>query len=565
MLIISKIQYHGEYRIKVQFDYNKSLVSKIKIIPTARYSHELNAWHLAYNKEIYKALTQLGIPVKIITNDGHTKIINPENKKASTSLSHNGKNEHKNIDNSNIKNKQKNPCLNIEIHNKHIFIKTPYQAGRIKIIKSLKGAWWNNKYRNWIAKACIENIEILQKNFNYWDNENYKRIYDMVALRDDPLVLELYRTPDNIKNVWVKISGYRADIDFMKHIPDRFYDKRFKRWQIPFKQEIIDRIIEHYQKLGAKIINRLPGNDKSRFEKKHLSYGEKQEKLLRKFEGEYRELVKKVTDVLIAQRYSWQTITLYTGNIVKFAQFYGHADIDSANADDVNKYISYKASTNVSDSKLNILISALKFYYTKVIFRPDFEIERIKRPRKALTLPNILSKKEISMILKALDNIKHVTILYTLYSSGLRLNEILNLRVQDISFDRNQIFVHRGKGKKDRVVMLSNTLKELLILYTEKYKPVYWLFEGKDKQTQYTDSSVQKIVRKAAAKAGITKKVTPHKIRHCFATHLLDAGTDIRYIQELLGHKDIKTTLIYTHVTTRKVTEIKSPLDDLDI
>jgi site-specific recombinase XerD len=167
--------------------------------------------------------------------------------------------------------------------------------------------------------------------------------------------------------------------------------------------------------------------------------------------------------------------------------------------------------------------------------------------------------------LGALDNIKHITILYTLYSSGLRLDELLNLRVNDISFDRNQIFIRQGKGNKDRVVMLSDLLKRLLIFYTDEYKPVYWLFEGKDKKTQYSPSSVRNIVKLATMKAGITKRVTPHKIRHCFATHLLDGGTDIRYIQELLGHKDIKTTLIYTHVTTKNVTQIKSPLDNLNI
>ena len=140
-----------------------------------------------------------------------------------------------------------------------------------------------------------------------------------------------------------------------------------------------------------------------------------------------------------------------------------------------------------------------------------------------------------------------------------------NLRVQDISFDRNQIFVNKGKGKKDRVVMLSDVLKLLLIKYTDKYKPVYWLFEGRDQKTQYSASSVQKVVKQAAYKAGINKPVTPHKIRHCFATHLLDEGTDIRYIQELLGHKDIKTTLIYTHVTTRNIKKIKSPLDNLNL
>ena len=147
----------------------------------------------------------------------------------------------------------------------------------------------------------------------------------------------------------------------------------------------------------------------------------------------------------------------------------------------------------------------------------------------------------------------------------MRLSEILNLKVNDIYFDRNQIFIRAGKGKKDRVVMLSSVLKQILVLYTDKYKPIYWLFESWDRKKQYSDSSVRNVVKSAASRAKVNKRVTPHTLRHCFATHLLDGGTSIKYIQELLGHKDIKTTLIYTHVTTDNMTNIKSPLDNLDL
>ncbi len=455
--------------------------------------------------------------------------------------------------------------LNIEIHDKNFYIKTRYNSKRIEVLKSLNGAWWNSKFKVWIAKADIENLNTLQKNFNYWQEEEYKNIYDLVALIDDPLKLELYRTPDNIKKIWIKIGGYRADIDFMKHLPDRYYDKRFKRWNIPNDHKVIERIIDHYKQKGAKIINRLPEKNVSVYNKKDYSYKQKQDVLIEKYPGKYKELVKQLSDVLIGQRYSWSTINSYTSSLVNLAKHIGNTELESAEVMEINKYLAEVASTKISGSKLNIIISAIKFYYTKVIFRPDFEIEKIKRPRKELNLPNILSKREIEMILGALTNLKHITLLYTIYSSGLRLNEILNLRVQDISFERNQIFVKKGKGKKDRVVMLSEVLKLLLIKYTDKYKPVFWLFEGQDQKTQYSASSIQKVVKQAAYKAGISKPVTPHKIRHCFATHLLDEGTDIRYIQELLGHKDIKTTLIYTHVTTKDIRKIKSPLDNLNL
>jgi integrase/recombinase XerD len=156
-------------------------------------------------------------------------------------------------------------------------------------------------------------------------------------------------------------------------------------------------------------------------------------------------------------------------------------------------------------------------------------------------------------------------ILYTLYSRGLRLGELLNLRCTDVYRDRNQVFIRAGKGKKDRVVMLSTTSRRLLVHYFDAYQPRHWLFEGQNGNEPYSDRSVQAIVKQAARKAGLTRKVTPHTIRHFFATHLLDSGTDVRYIQELLGHKDIKTTLVHTHVTTRSLSAIESPLDQMKL
>lgn len=170
---------------------------------------------------------------------------------------------------------------------------------------------------------------------------------------------------------------------------------------------------------------------------------------------------------------------------------------------------------------------------------------------------------EIDRLLQATDNLKHATLLYTLYSSGMRLNEILNLRTEDLWWDRNQIMIRRGKGKKDRIVPLSGILKRMLELYFHEYKPIYWLFEGQDRKYQYSEKSVQNVVKRAAQRAGINKRVTPHTIRHCYATHLLDGGTDVRFIQELLGHANITTTLIYTHVTNYSMARIESPLDKL--
>jgi len=186
--------------------------------------------------------------------------------------------------------------------------------------------------------------------------------------------------------------------------------------------------------------------------------------------------------------------------------------------------------------------------------------------RSALKLPKFISKQEVAKILKVTKNRKHLCIIKLLYGAGLRLNELLSLKITDIDSNNMLILVRQSKGNKDRMVMLSKNLLSDLRLYFMEYKPKIFLFEGQNK-LQYSSTSVQQTVKKAAKRAakraGIKRKVTPHILRHSFATHLIEDGTDIRYVQELLGHNSIKTTQIYTHITDVSKSTIKSPLDSL--
>ncbi len=362
----------------------------------------------------------------------------------------------------------------------------------------------------------------------------------------------------------MKLSGYKVDVHFMKQVPKRDYLKGLNCWVIPNESKIIERIVDHYREKGAKIINRLPKKE-SFYRKEERSLGSKQQYLVGKYPLPYQLILKEYTDTMILQRYSWQSVQSYVSAFFHFVEGVGLAQVSSADAKSVNDYLVQISKKKVSNSFLNQVTSAIKFYYEKVIFRPDFKMERLKRPRKGRNLPDILSVGEVERLLKGLSNLKHKTLLYTIYSGGMRASEVLSIRINDIHWDRNQILIKNGKGKKDRMVSLSQTLKEILKLYFDQYQPAYWLFEGQNRKHQYSPSSLQKVVKKAAHLAGITKKVTPHTLRHCFATHLMDSGVGIRYIQELLGHKDIKTTLIYTHVTTSSVTSITSPLDNLSL
>jgi site-specific recombinase XerD len=188
----------------------------------------------------------------------------------------------------------------------------------------------------------------------------------------------------------------------------------------------------------------------------------------------------------------------------------------------------------------------------------------VQRPKKEKRLPEVLSEEEVASVLNAVENIKHKAILSLIYSAGLRLGELINLKINDIDSKRMVVNIRQGKGKKDRLSLLSEKVLLLLREYYTVYQPKEWLFEGQF-FGQYSATSVQKVFRIAKAKAGIKKPATVHTLRHSFATHLLERGTDLRYIQALLGHKNPKTTEIYTHITKKGMEKIKSPFDNLNI
>ena len=201
--------------------------------------------------------------------------------------------------------------------------------------------------------------------------------------------------------------------------------------------------------------------------------------------------------------------------------------------------------------------------YFKTCRDTKIEIDKIHRPKRAKVLPNVLSKEEVKKILEANSNLKHKAMLSMIYSCGLRRSELLNLKFSDIDSKRNIVLLKNAKGKKDRIAPLSPKILAMLRTYYKEYKPKNWLFEGQKQGEQYSEKSLQSVLKQALQKVGITKPVTLHWLRHSYATHLLESGTDLRYIQELLGHSSSKTTEIYTHVSTKNIQQIKSPFDDL--
>ena len=272
------------------------------------------------------------------------------------------------------------------------------------------------------------------------------------------------------------------------------------------------------------------------------------------------ELPEGYREMLEQKRYSPNTQKIYISYMRDFANMFHRFDLKEVTKDQINRYILWLIrEKGISASQQNQRINAIKFYYEKVLGRPG-EYYALERPRKSFELPKVLSENEVLAILRATENIKHKAILGTIYSAGLRRSELINLRIQDVQFDKHILYIRGAKGKKDRTSLLSDSIGIVLQRYMQKEKPNYWLFESPGR-TKYSTTSVARVLNAAVEKAGIRKRVTPHMLRHLFATHMLEQGVDIRYIQTILGHESNKTTEIYTHVSTKPLAKIKSPLD----
>lgn len=264
---------------------------------------------------------------------------------------------------------------------------------------------------------------------------------------------------------------------------------------------------------------------------------------------------------LEVDRYALSTAKTYVHYFEIFMEHFKDKKLLEVNEQDILNYIQSLVNIGKSDTYVNQMLNAVKFYYETVLGMPN-RFYSINRPKKKDKLPKVISKEEVKLLIDGITNLKHKCIVQTLYSAGLRRSELLALKPHHIDSKRMVIKVEHGKGGKDRQTLLSPKLLDNLRLYYKKYKPQNYLFEGA-KGGQYTGSSVRKIIHSAAKKAGIAQHVTPHVLRHSFATHLLEANTDLRYIQSLLGHSSTTTTEIYTHVATTNISQITSPLDSL--
>jgi integrase/recombinase XerD len=278
------------------------------------------------------------------------------------------------------------------------------------------------------------------------------------------------------------------------------------------------------------------------------------------------EHLKKITDFktwMRSKRYSESTIDIYNDALKTFLRFYSTKPIIEINNNDVilfnNKFI---LANKFSASYQNQVVNAIKLFFRKIELK-SIDTELVHRPKRPKLLPNVLSKEEVRELLEKTSNLKHKTMLSLIYACGLRCGELLRLKLENIDTKRNLLIIKQSKGRKDRITPLSVKTLNLLNEYYKTYKPKFYLFEGQTSETMVDERSLQLALKSNLLKTSIKKPVTLHWLRHSYATHLLENGTDLRYIQELLGHNSSRTTEIYTHVSTKSIQRITSPFDSL--
>ncbi|KAF5060154.1 Tyrosine recombinase XerC [anaerobic digester metagenome] len=542
-----KIIHRNEARIRINFSYDTDTIRQLRQIPDTRWSRTMRAWHIPYSREAFDMLVKIFPEIEYEKTNEKEQTIEPAEKFTTEVTDTTISAETETIRTQNV----------IEVTKNQIVVKIPKNNADTRFLLSFKYCRWHKTGRYWIIPNYGKNLEQIKQ---FFESRHFQIIEHKTELAEENSPTF---KPEFSKNEFLTVnyhnrslnlySSYSKDIHLqIKQLPLIKWNPEKWCWSLPYSEKFLEKI------------KRIAEENSLQFVYKEILRSKVKPRLSRYDIPNYRECPTEFTEKLKELRYSKNTLKTYADLFEEFINFYPDDAPENIPEEGIIRFLRYLVNERkVSTSYQNQSINAIKFYYEKVLGNPR-KVYLIDRPREEKFLPEVLSREEVEMILKATENLKHKTILMTIYSAGLRISEALNLKIKDIDSHRMQIRVEQSKGKRDRYTLLSMKTLEYLRKYFREYKPREWIFEG-EAGKQYSAKSIQVILKNAVTKAGIKKQVSVHTLRHSFATHLLEAGTDLRYIQSLLGHSSSKTTEIYTHITTKGFDQIKSPLDTLEI
>ncbi len=556
-----QIIHRNENRIKVVLPYDSLLVSKLRTIQGASWSQTLKAWHVPHNKVTVTQLRTLFPALdfrqaKPIKNE---KSISDNTKELAEHTIEQTKNLTNHLDNTQNKQLDDNQIdirnkanIHITITDKRLYIKLPKNDTDTQFLSSFRFVQWDKNNLQWILPNYGKNLELIQSYFDKRSvdihHEKERKISSNSTPHAETGKFKVYALHNRILRIYT--TYHRSVINELKQLKLCKWNSTENCWTLPYNEEVLPTLQEIASTYNLQhdyiVVSKTEGSPRL---PKHENY--------LRCPIEYIEKLKEL-------RYSSNTINVYTDLFEEFINYYPTKQVSLITEEEIISFLRYLVNDRkISTSYQNQSINAIKFYYERVLGGKR-KIYLIERPRKEKYLPEVLSEEEIAAILKAITNTKHKALIMTIYSGGLRISELINLKIKDIDSDRMQIRIAQSKGKKDRYTLLSKKTLITLRKYFKEYKPKEWLFEGEG-GGQYADRSIQNVLKVAVKKVGIKKHITVHTLRHSFATHLLENGTDLRYIQSLLGHSSSKTTEIYTHITTKGFEKIENPLDKLDI
>lgn len=567
MVVIRKIYHRNAFQIGLFFGFEEELKQKARSIG-ARWSQTHKCWYVPYGKENYLQIRNTFENIEIIKDENNERLTEPAPIRQETvhiaetigEIRPQTEAEHKGLVPETVRKIVFSGSIG-----KYWILKIPYQKELTPKLLEIKGVYWNKTQKAFFVLRHVTvkmKVEALLGVDELFPAE-YFNLETVVSNPNTFIELKEYRA--NKKWMILNCPPVSYLIEQVKRWEGSRYSKANKTYLLNATPAMLENVMKIAGELNISVHNELP----ERYLSKYKALNKKETQLRNLREG-LRQQVPAVAqtytltmiDYLLAQNYSANTIKNYTNAFNLFLRINRYENPDELTETQLVRHLAWMSEQGLSASSLAMLVNALLYYYRTVLKRDAFEI-RIPRPRKEHHLPAVLTKEECLRIFSYVDNPKHKLLLLIGYGAGLRRSEIVSLKWADILFDQHQIHVKQGKGKKDRIVMLPYSIVEYLRNYRQLYPSDNWVFEGQYKGEALSARTVQQVMANAVAKAGLEKKATVHTLRHSFATHLLESGTDIRYIQQLLGHASIKTTMVYTHITPKAERKIISPLDSL--
>ncbi|MBN2611720.1 MAG: tyrosine-type recombinase/integrase [Bacteroidales bacterium] len=593
---LSDVYHRDSRRIKLVFKYNQQLINLVRTIPGCRWSQTMRCWHIPYREDYKTYVAGFLNSIAIITN---AEEVNDKNCSIGEKNMPLTGNESKKIPVNNFKvlTADKKPGLTDE--KSRLKLAAYIQMMDIKRLSPRT----HEIYCSFFIRYLIDNED---KDI---DEFTYRNIYSYISKTSEKLNFTRRRQCiAAIKFYYEKVLGRDkmffnlgkvVNVDTtVVHIP--FYRLRNICTGIAYETDILLLLLFYHFNLAAKEICdiRLDNTGvlfENKLVKEHNAVTEYLTNLLNKHieksgnlvflletkkqQLKADELIKKIHNILQRYKlkeiyylqmgnyldstdYSAQTKATYRGLFMNFLSDFGFRHPVYISNNEIREYLG--SLKQKSEAYQNNTVSALKFFYENVYDR-KLPVTHAARPYIGKSLPSVFSREEIAAIINSEDNLKHKLIIAIGYSCGLRRSEIQNLHTADIDLKRNVVFIRKGKGKKDRYTILSPKLKEYIREYIESEKPGDYFFKGAKPGEPYSVESMASVLKDAAKSAGIHRRVHLHMLRHSFGTHLLEDGYDIRYVQELLGHSNLKTTQRYTHIVNHALSHVQSPLNNLDI